>query len=380
MKSCPSHFQNNLTFLLKNTLIALLLISLVGCSNGDDQAEIEQSEIAAEIAQLTAENEKLQTELIEAIADKNTAESKLKELENELAALREAQADPSPSVPAKLDITPPERTLSELLLGQWYFQEFHEEGVWSCTQTLVFNSNGTGTISQTYYIPKDEVENYVVEIDDTGTYMYLLFNADMLDEFTWSLDGDALYVDIGNGQGISLIYSSAQELTLKNGNGTYGRGMPAGMGGYVERALYSEDFEAKEAARRRRFLGIWYYDVLTWTFNEDGTGVWDIPKLGNQPAEKRAFTYEVDDNHGIDDYLCLTLNWDDSDYWVLYPTFNADGSMSLKGIGQSEPVMKWTRTFDADNCPVTAQIISTEMGVFTGSMFSDMLNGALGGD
>lgn len=294
------------------------------------------------------------------------------------AALDEtAPPESEEPVPEPIKITTPERTPAELLLGKWYWQEFHEEGVWSCTHTLFFNTDGTGTISQTYYIPEDEIANVVVESD--GVTYYYLSNVDMSDKFTWTLNGNTLHIDIDNGQNCDFTYSSArQEMTLRDA--IYGREMPAGMEGYVERALYSEDLEAKEAARRRRFLGTWYYDVLTWTFNEDGTGVWDIPKLGNQPAEQRAFTYKVDDDHGIDDYLCLTINWDNSSDWTFFPTFNADGSMSLRGITQSDPVMKWTKTFDPNNCSLTEQIVSNQMGVFTGSMFSDMLNNALGGD
>lgn len=199
----------------------------------------------------------------------------------------------------------------------------------------------------------------------------------MEDKFSWRLDGDTLHMDIGNGESADFAYSPDQQtLTLVNGSNAYGRNMPSGMDEYAERALYSESSEAKEAKetmRRRRFLGVWYYDVLTWTFNEDGTGIWDIPELGDQPAEKRKFTYSVADNGGAGDYLCLTIDWDDSDYWMLFPTFNADGSMSLMGAGQTEPVMKWTRTFDADNCPISAKIISNGIDVISGRMFYDML-------
>ena len=373
MRSCLSHFRRNMTFLSRIALAVLFLAVLAGCSNGGGQAEVDQSEAEAEISQLKDENEKLHTELDETNDELKTAEARVKELEHELETMREAQAAPSPAASAKVEITPPERTRSELLLGLWYFQKFQEEGVWSCTQSLIFNADGTGTINQTYYIPKDEVENVVVEVDDDGTLMYLLSNVDMSDKFSWSLDGDDLRVDIDEEQHIRLIYTSEQELTLKNGNGTYGRAMPAGMEGYVERALYSEDFEAKEAARRRRFLGTWYYDVVTWTFNEDGTGVWDIPEVGDQPAEKREFTYSVDDDGGTGEHLCLTIDWNDLDYWMLFPTFNADGSMAIRGVGQSEPVMTWTRVFDPDNCPITAQIISNGIGVISGRMFYDML-------
>lgn len=376
MKLYLDGFRKNPIVLLKVFGVALCLVALVGCSNGDNQTEAEQSKAAEEIQQLTAENEKLHTELDETNDELKTAEARVKELEHELEAMREAQAAPSPTASAKVEITPSERTPSELLLGQWFSREFHEDGVWSWIQTLIFNSDGTGTISQTYYIPKAGAEDNIIELED-GTYLYLLIDADMEDKFSWRLDGDTLHMDIGNGESADFAYSPDQQtLTLVNGSNAYGRNMPSGMDEYVERALYSESSEAKEAKetmRRRRFLGVWYYDVLTWTFNEDGTGIWDIPELGDQPAEKRKFTYSVADNGGAGDYLCLTIDWDDSDYWMLFPTFNADGSMSLMGAGQTEPVMKWTHTFDADNCPISAKIISNGIDVISGRMFYDML-------
>ena len=385
MKSGPDSSQKNFFALLKTFCAVLCLLVLAGCSGGNEQVEADQAEVETEVEQLKNENEELRTELDKAVADLKAAESKFRELENTLEAIQEAQAaDPEDEAPeteapetalAMTNITPPDLSPKRALLGQWYLQTFHEEGVWSCTQALLFREDGTGTISQTYYIPEDEVENYVLDLDGNGTYKYLLYDADMSDEFSWSLDGEELHVDVKDKLNLNLIYVSAQELALTSGEIAYGRGRPTGMEGYVERALYTEDREAKEAARRRRFLGIWYYDVLTWTFNEDGTGVWDIPELGDQPAEKRKFTYSVDDNSGIGDYLCLTIDWEDSSYWTLFPTFNADGSMSLMGIGQSEPVMKWTKTFDIDNCPVTEQIISNGLGVLSGSIFDDFLGG-----
>lgn len=361
MKSHLFRFQKSWPLLAKTALAALLLFTLIGCSAEDRQAEVDQ---------LTTENETLRTELDKATADLTAAEAKVKELEDELEAMREPPVEPSEAVPEPINITAPERTPAELLLGKWYWQEFQEEGWWSYIQVFVFDTGGTGTISQIYYIPEAEVAT--IPIVD-GEYQEK--NVDVSDKLSWTLDGDTLHIVIDNGETADLTYSAArQEITFYDR--TYGREMPTGMEGYVERSLYTTDFEAKEAARRRRFLGTWYYDVLTWTFNEDGTGIWDIPRLGNQPAEKREFTYKVYD----EDNLMLNIEWKDSSYWLLFPTFNADGSMSLRGVTQSDPVMKWTKTFDPNNCPLTEQIISNQMGVFTGSVFSDMLNNALGGD
>ncbi|MDE6259639.1 MAG: DUF4315 family protein [Oscillospiraceae bacterium] len=368
MKSCPRHSRKRPAFLLKITLAVLLLITVAGCSNGGDQLETDQPEVNVEMEQLTAENEKLRADLDDAISNLKEAEAKVKELENVLEAIQEAQAEPSPSVPVKVDITPPERTPRELLIGQWFYQGFHEEGLFSFTQTLVFNMDGTGTMSRRYYIPKSEVE--AVKSSPSA-----LPDLDSSVGCSWSLSGDTVHIVLGNGEAADFTYSAEQQqLQMKGGNDKYGKGMPSVMEQYVERALYAENLQAKEAARMRRFLGLWYLDVLTWTFNEDGTGVIDMPELGDQPATTREFTYSVTDDPTDDTYLCLMLDWEDGDTSYFYPEFDTDGSMSLKGFDSSE-VMKLTRTFDIDNCPISEQIISAGMGVFSGSIFSDILGG-----
>lgn len=373
MRSRSSRFRKNFGSFFRNALAVLFLIALVGCTNSDaqvetDPPETDQPEFELIIEQLTTENERLQAELDNAIADLRTVEEKIKELENELEALREAQAAPSSSEPAKIDITPPELTPSELMVGQWFLQNFHEEGEFSFTQIFVLNSDGTGTLSRRYYLPKSELEEIL-------SYPSPLVDFDSSVKCTWSLNGDTVHIPLENGEVADFIFSSEQQiLQIKGGNDKYGREMPAVMEQYVERALYAEDIQAKEAARRHRFLGLWYLDVLTWTFDDDGTGFIDIPKLGDQPATKREFTYTVSDDRTDETYLCLILDWEDGNTSYFYPEFNTDGSMSLKGFDGTE-TMKLTRIFDINNCPISEQIISAGIGVFSGSIFSDILGG-----
>lgn len=295
MKSCSRRIRKSIGNLLKITLAALLLFAFVGCSNGASQMEVE-----AEIEKLTAENERLRAELDEANANLITAEERVDELEEELKAMNEAPTIHSPSVPATVDITPPEHTPRELLIGQWFYQGFHEEGEFSFTQTLVFNADGTGSMSRRYYIPKSEIEKLksstVADFDSSV-------------KASWRLDGDTVHITLDNGETADFAYSSTKQLLeIKNGNDKYGKEMPSGMEQYVERALYAEDLKAKEAARMRRFLGMWYFDLTTWTFNEDGTCVVDIPELAGQPASTLEYTYRVSDDSNDGTYLCLMLD------------------------------------------------------------------------
>lgn len=369
MKLFPGRAAQKL--LLEITLLSLVLAILVGCSGGTNEADAAPSEGETELDQLKTENDQLRTELSQTAADLKETESKIKELEDALTAMQETQAAPEESneenVSDIFDAAPPELSSSDLLLGEWFDQEFYEDGIWSYTQSLVFNAGGTGTICRTYYIPKTEIEN-------SGDYG--LFDADMFSQFTWNLDGDTLHVDIDNedSESVNFTYSSEQQ-EFYVGDMVYVRERPSGMEEYVERSLYAKDYVDKEALLRRRFLGNWYYDVMVWTFNDDGTGTLDIPELGDQPAETRKFSYSVS-NIGIeesDEELNMNIDWDDADWgtWYCYPTFDSDGAMNLNLLSGSQ--MKLTRTFDENNCPVTMEIISRGMSVFSGSMFNDIL-------
>ena len=140
---------------------------------------------------------------------------------------------------------------------------------------------------------------------------------------------------------------------------------------YVEKSVIIGNIQAHEASLMRKFLGAWYFDVLVWTFNEDGTGLVDIPELGDQPATQKEFSYSLS---GDITNMLMELDWTDDTTAYFWPTLNTDGSITLKNANDTQPI-KLTRTFDIDNCPISEQIISAGMGVFSGSIFSDILGG-----
>lgn len=327
-----------------------LLFILTGCSSGNSS---QMASSQTEIDQLIDENEKLR--------------EKLEALESTITSLdttdsQEDFSEPDP-VLTNVDIVPPERTPSELLLGQWFYQRFYEDGLFSYTQVIVFNADGTGTMSRRYYIP-------IHEIEATESFPSSLPDLDSSVKCSWNLNGDTVHIELENGEAADFTFLAEQKLLqMKNGNDSYGKEMPSGMDQYVERSLYAENIQVQEAARMRNFLGLWYLDVITWMFNEDGTGIIDIPELGDQPATTRQFTYSVT---GDSSYLCLILDWEDGNTSYFYPEFSTDGSISLKGVDGSEAA-KLTKSFDIDNCPFSEAIISNQMSVLTGSIFYDIL-------
>ena len=357
MMSCSSHYRKNFVSLFRNALVVLLLIALVGCSSNDaqlesDQPETDQPENEAEIEQLTAENEQLQTELDRAIADLKAAEARVKELEDELEAVMssappEEDVDPMATVPPQIDPVPPERSSSDLLLGEWFFSRFVKtyelEGV---VESLVFNGDGTGTQWVTYYKP-----SYL----NADNFSFSDAVSELSYGFTWSLDGDTIHTVFGGGDTlVDYAFSPEQQqfLTIsingsapKNEN-LYAREKPAIPEDFVEASIIYGNIEGQKAAYRRQFLGTWYFDLTVWTFNNDGTGVWDIPEWGDQPAVKREFSYSASEN-------VLEIEWSDTKQTAyLWPKINDDGSIMLNDN------VKLTRYFDANNCPVSTEILS----------------------
>lgn len=368
MKSALSNLRANWILLEKIILAALLLFALAGCSNGDNQAEAEQSKTAEEIQQLTDENEKLHTELNETNDELKAAEAKVKELEHELETMREAQATPAPSKPIEAKITPPKRTPSESLVGSWFVQYFYEKDYLdNYIVNIVFNSDGTGTQNQVLYLPSE------LTADDYGTSDP---RGEITFPFTWSLNGDAVHTVLQTALGTAFVdykfLPEQQKLIVTNDNGesledqnvTLLREPIEIPDGYVAKSVIVGDIQAQEVSLRRKFLGMWYFDITAWTFNEDGTGILDIPDVANQPASRREFTYSATENGGN---FMLTIDWADGGTAFFLTKMNDDGSITL---GDD---LKLTRQFDMNNCPISTQMIQTGLDVFTGRMFYDML-------
>jgi len=384
--------RKNTTAFISMILLAVLLLSLIGCSGANNTRQPSQEQ--TQIEELNTENDKLRKELDAAVAELEESKTKIDELEaelsatkdelieklqeladtkNELSAVQENQSKESETVSNQIDFTPPQLDSKELLLGEWFYHKFQEAGHYSKTQSLTFYANGTGIISETYYVPKADVE-MIKEWIALGVDFE---TADRSNKFSWSLAGNVIHVEIDNGEAVDFTYSAEeQKFSYNNGKDFYTRKQPS-IGEYVERSSFaaaSEAVTAKENAIKRRCLGIWWFDFLTWTFNDDGTGVLDIPEMTNQPAIKMEFTYEVIVDLETNTAELIVIAWDDGRESYHWPAFNSDGSMTLKGTADSEPI-KLTRQFDPDNCPLTQEILANSMSVLTGSIVRDYLGG-----
>lgn len=353
--------NRHFNFTLAVMLSAVILFSLVGCSGEKEQIESAQPTNAAEMQQLEDENERLRAEL-------ETANKDLKELEQRLEELEAAaSAIPSATETPQIELVAPNRSPEELLIGEWFLPKFYEKSeVDNYTVSLVFNTDGSGNQLVTYYLPAYLNADNFSTSDPTGEASY---------QFTWSLSEDTVHTVFGGDTVVEYTFSSEQQQLLvisengvkPNGSPTYVRERPTIPEKYVEKNVIIKNIEAQEASRMRQFLGTWYFDLTTWTFNEDGTGIFDIPEVGGQPATKREFTYSVT---GDTTETMLTINWSDtSDTVFFWPKINGGSSIMLNDA------VKLTRQFDPNNCPVSMQIIQNGIGVFSGSMFYDILGG-----
>lgn len=274
-----------------------------------------------------------------------------------------------------IDLTPPELSIKDAIIGQWYYQNFHEEDLFSYAQSLEFYADGTGTLTKTYYVPKSEVES-LKDLVDAGVG---LPNLDASAKFTWTIDDSKIvHASLQTGDKATFTFSEdAQSLIVNNNTSQmYSRSKSNTLNNYMERSLFSLDAQ-KEAIQRslyNKIIGNWYFDVFVWNFGEEGRGYLDIPKLGETPAESRKFSYtltrSIVDN---DDNIDLTIDWDDGRVSYFAVIFETDGSITLENLSPDKTTVTLTRKFEIGNCPVSTAIIQNNMNVVTGSIFDDIL-------
>ena len=386
---------------LRSAIFALLLLVMVGCSgeSKDQQGAasgepLAVAELQENYEKLSAENEQLRAELEIVLTKLEIAELKIENLtkemgeitkklqaaeqqignfEKQLAAAKgnaseTAQEKPSPSDTTSNQTENPSVPTdpSQLLLGTWYLSYVEEYGQFSWTQHMVFNKDGTGTLYRTYYVSEAELPS----TKDAYEHGIGLDNFDEADEFKWVLVGDVIKITVPSiGMTYDYPYSATEQTVHTSEGGLYTRKIPDELASFVPRSEFYIDREAKEAQRMSKLLGLWYFDVLTLEFNKDKTGIINIPEIGDQPATTREFTFELPYYGDNDPNPILIIDWGNGDTGIYSIKFEADGSMILKAPSDPDP-LKFTRSFDASNCPISTAIIESGMSVISGSMFS----------
>lgn len=324
--------KNNLFIVL---LSALLLMTLASCGNSKDQPS------ESTMSQTDADKERLQTEV-------DASQSKLE------------QATPQPqSVDVQpLQIAPKQRSLEEKLIGEWFDQGSLVD--MESVRSFTFNADGTGSeIIMDYGSASDTVSH--ADPGYTGEEIY---------NMTWSLDGNIinLVYDKDSLRNTRYTFSdSEQQLQWHDKDGsireTFVRMKPTVPDGYVEMATLLGQHKVTEAALVRRFLGEWCWDVMIWRFNDDGTGVIDIPAFGKFPADKKEFDFTVSENSEVGDAF-LNISWADGKQSMYFATFGNEsgGSVTLAPHGGSTILL--TRSYDMSNSPITDEILQEGADLF----------------
>lgn len=107
---------------------------------------------------------------------------------------------------------------------------------------------------------------------------------------------------------------------------------------------------------------------MIWRFNDDGTGVIDIPAFGQYPADKKEFEFTVTENSGVGD-ANLNISLVDGKQIMYFATFGneSDGSVMLNP--HEGNAIKLTRSYDIGNSPITDEILEEGLDLF--ESFSD---------
>ncbi|QJD85000.1 hypothetical protein [Cohnella herbarum] len=196
--------------------------------------------------------------------------------------------------------------------------------------------------------------------DGTGVIEHL---GDLYD-FTWSIDGNTLTM-LTPGTYETSFKFVGDELQLTNSDGTRILTREPSSD-YVDANKEISQQQATETALTRKFLGEWYFDVFIWHFNDDGTGVIDVPEFSGDPAEQKEFTFSVvEDPTGTGD-VNISITLPDGRLSMYHATFGnqSGGSVTLQPTLKGGQSIMLTRSFDVRNSPITDEIIDEGVALF----------------
>jgi len=367
-----------------------MFILLVSCSS--DNIDSDNERLQTELESMQAELDNLQSALAEMNSESNAPQSATDSLQTEDIQLEAAttqretgsmrseatqtetgsmrseatQIDPTVT---KVKLTGP--TLEEELLGEWFFESDFTHWLVSFT----FSADGSASEIHTEYRPP-------------GTQAFFSDNHpgsfDEVIPFSWRLDGNIFCFETTNGDVHFVFVNDRGERKLRQvmpdgsdpPDGSVGavltRINPV-PDGYVTLASIHAQQQSVEAFITRRFLGRWHWDLVTWTFNDDGTAVIDVPALYGNPPTQIEFTYRVAESTvGKDAFLSIIL--DDGTIQLYHATFDRGNGGSVTLYDHDNESIMLTRNFDMLNMPITEVMMrNVYNGVFGGGLISQLL-------
>lgn len=307
----------------------IILILLVACSaeKSDSQKEPNESTMSE------SENIKQEIEILQ---------EKLDVLEKEQTEL------------PLIETSSTDVLMEKLVDGEWFYQgEFRGR-----IDSYVFYEDGTGSSFSTNYLPADsEIMSY--DPNSTGVNTY---------DFTWKLDDNIvtfMYDWATDASEFRFIENEEQQLQFINKNNEvsiYEKTKPAIPNDYVEEASIIKAF----TDFNQNFFGTWHFDVFTWTFNQDGTGVIEIPAFGRYPSDQKRFDYLLMKDPFEQADALITINMENKGV-LMYDAIlgnQSGGSLTL----QPKPpdngnTILLTRSYDIRNSPITQEILDEGMAL-----------------
>lgn len=205
--------------------------------------------------------------------------------------------------------------------------------------------------------------------DDLAKYEFRAGGAGVIEHlgdltgFTWSIDGNSVTVKT-NGTYETNFELMGDELHLINSEGTYTyTRTPSSVYLEANQELFQQ--EVHETTLNQKFLGEWYFDVFIWRFNDDGTGVIEIPEFNRNPAEEKKFEFNVIENQMGENVLSISLSGGKTIMYLATYANQSGGSVTLQPIGGGKTIML-TRSYDMGNSPITDEIIDEGISLFEG--------------
>ena len=343
-------------------LVSSMLLSACGVESNSPQ--IETREIQTDNTEALQD---LQAELYALQAEIEEARLQL-ELQNELVQIDyenetdHADHEEVEAVQAHFQLVPHQQELGEILLGEWFCQDF--QGI---LQSWVFNSNGLLYQINSHYVYHQPNDTHQFGDPNFPTVQQMAGQWDII-------NGTPYRIISANRIEIMLAdnYEYFQVLWASGNSQTFRRtppDMPSQFGGqWLPMAQVMNQVEIANAARMRRFLGQWHLDASLWTFNEDGTGVIYSPAMGMHPASHRYFTFEVFPVTLSDYDATLLMNFEyfeDDEIGIGGRSFMYHVRFGTRSGGSIEfgDSFLLTRMFDINNTPFFDHQLETFMGI-----------------
>ena len=255
----------------------------------------------------------------------------------------------------------------EIITGEW----FYDFPFYNSVVSYMFYANGSGAIFYTDYTHNSTRPGGRYPEGYTGVHNET--------SFTWSFDGTTVRITEpdDNTFELTLMESSERANELhwsapRDGWSLLTRVKTDIPDDYIMVSSLIGESRAIQDALIRKFIGTWYFDVTTWTFNQDGTGVIDIPEIFGNPEEQMHFTYTVMEHmYGKDANIAFTF----PDGTTLFSGAEfgnrSGGSVILDGFAED---LLFTREFDMNNAPYTTQAMKDGYSIVTGQAAEAILN------